>query len=286
MKTELESVNISVLNIGHASTKHTWGGRDLSSPFARLYYVRNGRATLYLPKGEVEMKPGYMYLIPQFMPHSYTCDPGFEFYYMFVYERYGEQIDLFDMYSFPLEVKANEAAELLFQNYCNLYPQLSFPYASAEDFYSHPAYRDYAVRYARMERYEKMQLQGLVWIVTSYFMKHASKSIKAMDERVHLVMKHVKNNIRKDFPLEELAAIACVTKAHLGRLFRDTLGTSPIQFVNRTKIQHAQRLLMTSNQSIAAISAEVGFADVSYFIRLFRRHIGFTPQAYRDKLRY
>lgn len=286
MKTELESVNISVLNIGHARTKHSWGGRDLSSPFARLYFVRDGKATLYLPKGEVEMKPGYMYLIPQFMPHSYLCDPGFEFYYMFVYERYGEGIDLFDMYSFPLEVKANEAAELLFQNYCSLYPSLSFPYENAEDFYSHPSYRDYAVRYARMERYEKMQLQGLVWIITSYFMKHASKSVQEVDERIGKVMRHVKNNVAKEFTLEELATIACVTKAHLGRLFRDTLGTSPIQYVIRTKIQYAQRLLMTTRYSIQAISAEVGIADVSYFIRLFRRNIGFTPQDYRDKLRY
>lgn len=286
MKTELESVNISVLNIGQACIRHSWGGRDLSSPFARLYYVRNGKATLFLPKEEVEMKPGYMYLVPQFMPHSYVCEPGFEFYYMFVYERYGEGIDLFDMYSFPLEVKANEAAELLFQNYCNLYPQLSLPYQSAEDFNSHPAYRDYAVRYARMERYEKMQLQGLVWIVTSYFMKHASKSMDEMDERIRKVMRHVKANVEKEFTLEELSAIACVTKAHLGRLFRETLGTSPIQFVIRTKIQCAQRMLMTTNQSIRSISAEVGFADVSYFIRLFRRNIGFTPQDYRDKLRY
>lgn len=286
MKTELESVNICVLNIGHATTRHQWGGTDLSSPFARLYYVKAGSAILHLPKCDLELKPGYMYLIPSFMPHSYVCHPGFEFYYMFVYERYGEQSDLFDMYSFPFEVKANEATDLLFQNYCNLYPQLSFPYESAEEFYEHPGYREYAVRYAKMDRFEKMQLQGLVWIVTSYFMKYAEKRTSEVDERIFRVMRYIKHHLPESITLEKMADISCVTKAHLGRLFRETLGISPIQYAIKAKIQTAQRLLMTTQKSIASIASEVGFADVSYFIRTFRRTIGFTPQDYRDRLKY
>ena len=131
MKSRLELVNISVLNVGYARTQHRWGGTDISSPFARLYYVTAGKATLHFNNADIELKPGYMYLVPSFMPHSYVCEPGFEFYYMFVYERYGDSTGFFDIYSFPYEVKANEAAELLFVNYCNLYPQLSLPYASA-----------------------------------------------------------------------------------------------------------------------------------------------------------
>ena len=152
MNFELELVNISVLNIGYAKTIHRWGGTDISSPFARLYYVRSGRAKLHFPDRNVDLQPGYMYLVPSFMPHSYVCEPGFEFYYMFVYERYGDQTSFFDIYTFPYMVKGNEASELLFANFCHLYPQLNLPYSSAEDFNAHPAYRDYARRYMRMER--------------------------------------------------------------------------------------------------------------------------------------
>lgn len=286
MKTKLELVNIHVLNVGYARITQEWGGRDFSSPFSRLYYVVDGRAVIHLPDRDIDMKPGYMYLIPSFIPHSYVCEPGFQFYYLFVYERYGETSDVFDLYSFPYEVKANQAADLLFQNYCNLYPELSLPYNSAEDFYSHPAYRDYAVRYYKMDRFEKMQLQGFVWIVVSYFMKHAQKRIDELDKRLMKVMSYIKEHVGQEINLDMLADLACVTKAHLGRLFREGLGISPIQYVIRTRIQSAQRLLMTTGYSVRTIASEVGFNDVSYFIRIFKQNIGFTPQDYRESLKY
>ena len=286
MKSRLELVNIIVLNVGYAKTQHRWGGTDISSPFARLYYVTAGKATLHFNNHDIELKPGYMYLVPSFMPHSYVCEPGFTFYYVFVYERYGDSTGFFDIYRFPYEVKANEAANLLFINYCNLYPQLSLPYASAEDFNDHPAYRDYATRYQAMERYEKMQLQGFVWIVTSYFMKHAEKLSDNTDERVLKVCQYLKEHISEKVALDELSNVACVTKSHLGRLFRSAFDMSPIQYAIRCKIQFAQGLLLTTDMSVKSVSEKIGIDDVSYFIRLFKKIIGFTPLDYRERLKY
>jgi len=200
--------------------------------------------------------------------------------------RYGEQSGFFDIYSLPYEVKANEATDMLFTNYCNLYPQLSFPYASADDFYYHPAFRDYAKRYMTMERYEKMQLQGLVWIITSYFMKHAHLLVDDTDERVLRVVHYVRDNIAENITLEKMADVGCVAKSHLSRLFHKAFGISPMQYVTRNKIQYSQWLLLSSEMSIGDVAKSVGISDVSYFIRLFRKNIGFTPQDYRESLRY
>ena len=284
MKTDLELVNICVLNAGYAQVSQHWEGKGLSSPFARLYYVKEGEGTISTPEEELTMKPGNMYLVPSFMPHSMTCQSGLRFYYLFVYERYGTQSDIFDLYSFPYEVEANQAIDLLFENYCNYYPELTLPYASAEDFYAHPSYREYAIRYAQMDRAQKMQLQGFVWIVASFFMAKAQK-IEEMDERLLKVIDYVKENVGKVIEIETLANMVCLTKSHLERLFREKLGTSPLQYILRMKIQCAQRLLMTTNYSINVIAHEVGFDDPSYFIRVFRQKIGFTPQDYRMNLK-
>ena len=277
-------VNICVLNAGYAQVSQHWEGKGLSSPFARLYYVKEGEGTICTPETKLTMKPGNMYLVPSFMPHSMMCQSGLGFYYLFVYERYGTQSDIFDLYSFPYEVEANQAIDLLFENYCNYYPELTLPYASAEDFYAHPSYREYAIRYAQMDRAQKMQLQGFVWIVASFFMAKAQK-IEEMDERLLKVIDYVKENVGKVIEIETLANMVCLTKSHLERLFREKLGTSPLQYILRTKIQCAQRLLMTTNYSINVIAHEVGFDDPSYFIRVFRQKIGFTPQDYRMNLK-
>ncbi|MBO6060061.1 MAG: helix-turn-helix domain-containing protein [Bacteroidaceae bacterium] len=284
MKTDLELVNICVLNAGYAQVSQHWEGKGLSSPFARLYYVKEGEGTITLPEAELTMKAGNMYLVPSFMPHSMTCQSGLKFYYLFVYERYGQQSDVFDLYSFPYEVEANQAIDLLFENYCSYYPELTLPYASAEDFYAHPSYREYAIRYTQMDRSQKMQLQGFVWIVASFFMAKAQK-IEEVDERLLRVIGYVKENVAREIEIETLAGMVCLTKSHLERLFREKLGTSPLQYILRTKIQCAQRLLMTTGYSVNVIAHEVGFDDPSYFIRIFRQKIGFTPQEYRVNLK-
>ncbi|MBQ0021492.1 MAG: helix-turn-helix transcriptional regulator [Bacteroidales bacterium] len=286
MKTELEMINVCVLNVGFTRTERHFGGPELSSPFARLYYFKSGKAVIHLPDRELEAKPGYMYLVPSFMPHSYLCEPGSEFYYLFVYERYGKQSDIFDLYSFPYEVKANHAIDLLFENYCNFYPELNLPYHGEENFYTHPSFFEYVVRYSQMDRYEKMQLLGFIWIIASFFMKHSSERLGKMDERMVKVMRYVNENIKKEITNDELAELACVTKSHLGRMFRNSLGISPLQFVIHYRVKCAQRLLMTTEYSISQIAAEVGYDDVSYFIRVFRKGIGITPQEYRNRLKY
>ncbi len=279
----IERVTMTVLNVGYAETRHRWGGNDISSPFARLYYVKRGKAHLSMADCEIEVKPGFMYLVPPFVPHRYECEPNTYFYYMFVYEN--GLPGTFDRFEFPIEVQANEAVDLLFTNYCTLYPELSLPYASAEDFDRHPAYREYAARYSRMGDHAKMQLQGLALIIMSYFVKNSTPRMEQSDKRLQSVADYVKQNLRSDITLDTLANVACVTKAHLIHLFSRKMGVTPLQYIIRKRIQHAQALLLTTNMSIGQIAKEAGVNDPSYFIRLFRKNVGFTPQGYRNALR-
>lgn len=285
MGVEVQMFNVCVLNVGRLRTTRNLGGVEVSSPFARLYYLTSGTATIHLPNQDLPVKPGYMYLIPSFLPHRYSCEAGCDFYYLFVYERNGKQSEVFDIYSFPHEVEANHAIDLLFQNYCNFYPELNLPYESEEDFYSHPSFFDYVTRYKKMDRFAKMQLQGFVWIVASFFMKHADTK-QHIDNRITKVMNYVREHIDTVIQLDELSQMANVTKSHLGRLFRQAFGMSPSQYVIRTKVQCAQQLLMTSNHSVRYIAGEVGYTDVSYFIRVFKQNVGFTPLEYRARLKY
>lgn len=280
----IEALDFIVLNLGHARTVHAWGNRDISSPFARIYYVKQGRAVVHLPACDQELSPGHMYLIPTFQPHSYECDPGFEFYYLFVYQRMSDNRDVFEAYDLPLEVRSNEATQLLFENYCTLYPQLHLPTADAEQFDRHPSYRDYAKAYMHMEAYERMQLHGLVEILFSYFMKHGHATSLVNDPRLQRVLTYIHQHLSSPITLEQLADVACLTRASLIRSFRQALAITPLQYILRRKIQEAQALLLGTDLTVQEIGRRVGFEDTSYFIRLFRKSLGFTPQDYRENL--
>ena len=273
-----------VLTLGHAQTHHLWQCEDISSPFLRLFYVKSGRAVIHLPDGDVEVTPDHLYLFSAYDPHAYECEPGFDFYYLFIFQRKQEQLGFFDRYEFPREVKANQAARLLLENYCHLYPQLHLPSRTAEAFLNLQAYREYAQAFMKMQPYERMQLHGLVEILLSYFVKHARERFQSHDDRLALLLDYVQQHLGQPISVDELADRACLTKSYLIRRFREAMGVTPIQYVLTKKVQRAQTLLLESQLNVSQIAAEVGFSDPAYFIRLFKRHIGFTPQEYRQCL--
>lgn len=280
----VEAMDFIVLNLGFAKTHHYWGNKDNSSPFVRIYYVKQGRAVLHLPQGDIEATSGHMYMVPSYVPHSYECEPGIELFYLFIFQRRYDNINIFDVYDFPVEVKSNEATQLLFENYCNLYPQLNLPTLTAEDFDNHPSYRDYAQAYMHMDDYERIQLHGLVEILLSYFIKHATPRSIVKDERLAKLLDYIAANVDRQLTIEELADIACLTESYLIRAFKQGLGITPLKYITQKKVQHAQKLLLSTKDSIQSIGNAVGFDDTSYFIRLFKKHIGLTPQMYREGL--
>lgn len=276
--------NYLVLNIGHARTVHKWWNEDISSPFVRIFYVKSGKAVLHLEGKDIELHAGYMYMVPSYTPHAYVCEPEFDFYYLFVFQNDMKGTEVSDLYDYPVEVKANEGARLLFEHYCMLYPRLNLPSRDAMAFLNHKSYRDYLNEYMRMESYERLQLHGMVEILLSYFVKHALPKKLLSDKRIASVLEWIQQNMDKSITVEELAVKACLTKSYLIRYFRQTIGITPLQYVIRKKIQHAQNLLLGSEMSVAEVAEAVGFDDSSYFIRLFRKNLGLTPLEYRKRL--
>ena len=67
------------------------------------------------------------------------------------------------------------------------------------------------------------------------------------------------------------------------KYFKNTMGTSFIDYLNEYRLTMASRLLLSSESSILDIAAEVGFDNLSYFNRIFKKRFEMTPSAYRKK---
>ena len=82
--------------------------------------------------------------------------------------------------------------------------------------------------------------------------------------------------------LEELASVVMLSPSHFSALFREATGTSPIAYRNARRIATARRLLLSSDEPIASIAEQSGFATLQQFNLLFHRLVGCTPSAYRS----
>jgi AraC-like DNA-binding protein len=65
------------------------------------------------------------------------------------------------------------------------------------------------------------------------------------------------------------------------RYFKETMGTSFVDYLKEYRLTMAARLLLSSDSSILAIASEVGFDNLSYFNRSFKKQYKVTPSQYR-----
>ncbi len=92
---------------------------------------------------------------------------------------------------------------------------------------------------------------------------------------------YIDNNYHQPITMEQLCEASGMSKQYLCRLFRSTLGTRPMEYIAKRRIQAAKELLTGTKMSIEEIVEQTGFCDSSYFCKLFRRYEGITPTQFR-----
>jgi AraC family transcriptional regulator len=105
--------------------------------------------------------------------------------------------------------------------------------------------------------------------------------VRLTDQQMRRVTDFVQAHLDQDLPLERLSEQTGFSPYHFARLFRQTTGTSPHQFVLRQRVERAQLLLNEREVPLAQIAAACGFTDQSHLTQVFKRHVGLTPRAYR-----
>lgn len=83
-----------------------------------------------------------------------------------------------------------------------------------------------------------------------------------------------------DLSLTQLAAATNVSPFHFARLFKNTTGIAPHQFVLRLRLERAKRLIASRQLTLTEIALAVGFFDQAHFTNVFRRTFGLTPRAF------
>jgi AraC-like DNA-binding protein len=88
-------------------------------------------------------------------------------------------------------------------------------------------------------------------------------------------------HFRHDISLERAANRAGITPFHLLRLFSQVLGVTPHQYLVRSRLRHAARLLAEEERPITDVAYDTGFGDLSNFVRTFHRAAGASPLKFR-----
>lgn len=105
------------------------------------------------------------------------------------------------------------------------------------------------------------------------------------DEEIIKVQEWLQEHHADAVNIADVAARFGMSLRSLNRRFRLAANTTPVQYLQETRIHSAKELLKQSNLDIAGIADQVGYSDASYFTALFRRLNSVTPRQYRSLVR-
>jgi AraC family transcriptional regulator len=88
--------------------------------------------------------------------------------------------------------------------------------------------------------------------------------------------------IDRNIKLSDLAALLDMSQFHFSHMFKQSIGTSPYQYLIQQRIERAKQLLKQTNRSIMDIALECGFNSHSHLGQQFRQLTGITPKSYRS----
>lgn len=101
------------------------------------------------------------------------------------------------------------------------------------------------------------------------------------NNRMAFIVKYMREHLTENIQVDKLADKACMSTSNFYRSFKNTLGESPIDYLNVERIKFAKKLIQSTNNKFADIAYKSGFNNTSYFNRQFKRFEKITPNQYR-----
>ncbi len=114
---------------------------------------------------------------------------------------------------------------------------------------------------------------------------YIKKRFEPANKKISLIHEYLLVNYRNEVHLATLASLVNMVEGSLCRFFKERVGCTPFEYLNRIKVDFACKFLMDENLSITEVAFESGFNNLSHFNKQFKRNTGMTPSGYKKQLK-
>lgn len=150
-----------------------------------------------------------------------------------------------------------------------------------------------ALMTACVEEYEKTQ-DGYQWAIRGYLslllchlLRHhlqpGGKNDAQMDSRISRALKHIGQHYQEALSTRELAELSGLTEPYFCRLFHNITGMTVTAYIHTFRLSKAKDMLLTTEKSVAEIGEAVGFENIPYFSRSFKKQYALSPLQLRNQ---
>ena len=160
---------------------------------------------------------------------------------------------------------------------------------------SHPIYE--SLCYCMSEAYEeyiskdvcfRLPVRAYLYLLSAYILRYYAGERNELDRmiyhnviRLRPVVEYIAENYGEKIYIETLADMIGVSPDYFTKMFKDSIGTTPIDYINGVRVNHALRLLTMTDTPVNEIADKTGFSNPNYFHKIFKSYMEISPLAYR-----
>ncbi len=277
-----ESFTFHLRNIALLSFENDADYTDIISPFSRIYLITAGSGYLITGNRKIVLEAGNLYLVPAFISCSYHFGKGLCHYYIHFSIDQPNGLSAFSIYSVNYSASSSDLDQSLFSRILEINPDLQLPHHHPK-IYQNKLWMNKKVTYSSVSQH--IETIGILKQLFSRFLKpdqdHAINSI--LKYNIQPILLYIQDNLGQDISVDQLAEIACFSKDHFSRIFKNIIGLAPCEYIIRKRIEKAQFLLLATDLTQEQIIDKTNFKSDSYFCRIFKKYTSFTPARYRKQ---
>lgn len=235
------------------SKHHSFSYLDSPRPTSGLIYIDHGHAHYRTPEGnEINAGRGDILYLPQGSRYfvQFVPSEARSFLLNFELSYHGEPF----CFSNKLALITHDTEQGYYERFC----ALCFKYIGSTD---------------------RLAIKAMLFELISLLSLSQANTEHPSD--IHVALSYINNHLNAPLSITELAKMCAMSESTFRRAFIEVTGQSPKKYINQQKIQKAKKLLQSSELTVSGLCDTLGFYDSAYFVKLFKKHTGLTPLAYR-----
>ena len=221
-----------------------------------LMYIIDGQLTIEIDGSESTLKKGAIVIFPPEYRYKYRGNPPAHYLYVHFTGSYADRfLEECCFNSFPCIIKNDFSIEL--QNKFNLMIDT------------------FLLK-------KPLWAQRCACILQDILIDIHNDALDKLDNSpLKASLKHIHSFFTSKIDIPYLAGLENLSNSRYVAVFKQQTGKSPNEYIIGLRLQFAKSLLESTNMSIKQISERVGYSDQYFFSRLFKKHMGISPQGYR-----
>jgi AraC-like DNA-binding protein len=138
----------------------------------------------------------------------------------------------------------------------------------------------------------KLPIRANIYLMMTSLLRYYCGSKNELDRMIyHNVMRlrpiisYISEHYKEKIYIETMSEMITVSPDYFTKMFKDSIGKTPIDYINGLRINRAMQMLATTDTSVNDISDELGFSNSNYFHKIFKQYMETSPAAYRKMVK-